>query len=210
MIFLFNLNLTNARMRENRESDRGATRAGLGQPRRSKSPVERNTGGDRGPTRVAENGGDGGNWFVVKSRNRKATQPEAGRRDSFRVSVRQEDENYGLQVRQRGDVRVHNQSAKESTNNNQMDGEGAARPPARGGTQVNPIYTQRLVSDSKQHGYAHSSIGNKVWAREARFADNDKKPLVVSKHVRRLEEVGEGRKDVVSAVGEGGKKCEIW
>jgi len=33
-------------MRENKESDHcGATRASLGQPRRSKSPVERNIGG---------------------------------------------------------------------------------------------------------------------------------------------------------------------
>jgi len=47
-------------MRENRESDhRGATRASLGQPCRSKSPAERNIRGERGPARVADNGGVG-------------------------------------------------------------------------------------------------------------------------------------------------------
>jgi hypothetical protein len=147
-------------MRENRESERGATSAGLGQPRRGKSPVERNIWEDRGPARDAENGGDGGNWSVVKSQKRKSTQPKARRMDNFRVSVRQEDENYGMQVLQRGYDRVHNRSAKELTYDNQMDGGGDARPPARGGAQADPIYTQRLVSDSKQHGYAHSSTGN--------------------------------------------------
>jgi len=53
-------------------------------------------GGDRGPARVAENGGDGGDWSVVRSRKRKATQPGAGTRDSSRVSVRQEEESFGL------------------------------------------------------------------------------------------------------------------
>jgi len=52
----------------------------------------------------------------------------------------------------------------------------------------------------------------RVWAREARFdrfVENDKKPLVVSKHVRRLEEVGGRRKEVVPADGEGEKNVRL-
>jgi len=111
---------------------------------------------------VTENGGDGGDWSVVRSRKRKATQLEAGRRDNSRVSARQEGESFGLQVRQRGDSRVHNRSTKESSYNDQTDGAEVARPPAGGGAQANSTYTQRLVSDSKQQGNAHSTTGNKV------------------------------------------------
>jgi len=66
-----------------------SSRANLGQPRRSFSPAERYTRGARGPAGVAENGGDGGDLTVVRSRKRKATQPEAGRRDRSRVSAQQ-------------------------------------------------------------------------------------------------------------------------
>jgi len=62
----------------------GKPRVTLGQPCQSFSLVER--GGVRGPARVAKIGGDGGDWSVVRSRKRKASQPKAGRRDRSRDS----------------------------------------------------------------------------------------------------------------------------
>jgi len=77
-------------MREYREVlSGGRPRANLGQLRRSLSQAKIYLEGVRGPARVAEIGGDRGDWTVVRSRKRKATQPEAGRRDRSRVSERQ-------------------------------------------------------------------------------------------------------------------------
>lgn len=60
------------------------------QPCRSLSPVERYTGGDRGPAWEAEIGGDRGDLSVVRSRKRKATQPDDRGQDMFWDSERQE------------------------------------------------------------------------------------------------------------------------
>jgi len=44
--------------------------------------------GGSGSSQGGRNQGEGGNWCVVRSRKRKATQPEDGRRDMSRVSTR--------------------------------------------------------------------------------------------------------------------------
>lgn len=51
---------------------------------------QRDTLGDRGPAWVAENGGDRGDWSVVRSRKRKATQLEDRGRNSSRFSGQHE------------------------------------------------------------------------------------------------------------------------
>ena len=60
-----------------------------GPPHRSFSPAKRflgGGGGERGPARVAESGGDRGDWAVVRSRKRKATEPDLRGRDWSRGS----------------------------------------------------------------------------------------------------------------------------
>ena len=59
----------------------GGSRASLRQPRRSFSPANRNHGGEWGPARVADIGGDRGFWLAVRSRKRKATEPDHRGRD---------------------------------------------------------------------------------------------------------------------------------
>jgi len=83
---------------ENRERTGDQPRAILGKERRSYSSAVR--GGERGPARVAENGRGREEWSVVRSRKRKASQPEAGIRDKFRDAERFDNTGNGLEVRQ--------------------------------------------------------------------------------------------------------------
>jgi hypothetical protein len=53
---------------------------------------------------------------VVRSRKRKATQPEARSQYMSRVSERQGDEDNGLQVRQSRDTSVHHRSSQVQVN----------------------------------------------------------------------------------------------
>jgi hypothetical protein len=87
--------------RRERESG-GRPRANLGPPRRSLSPAERYTGGDRDPARVAEIGGHRGDWSVVRSRKRKATEPEHRGQHRFQGSDWQG-----------GEVRVYGQTRRQ-------------------------------------------------------------------------------------------------
>ena len=63
------------------------SRATLGKPRRSLSPAEIFTGG-QGSSHSGRKGGNRGDWSVVRSRKRKATQPETERRDKSTISER--------------------------------------------------------------------------------------------------------------------------
>jgi hypothetical protein len=56
------------------------------QPRRSYSPAKIHYGGVRVPARVAEIGVERGNWTVVRSRKRKATELDRRGRDRSRGS----------------------------------------------------------------------------------------------------------------------------
>jgi len=70
--------------------------------------------GERGSAWVAENGGDRGDWSVVRSRKRKVTQPEDRGRDRSRVSER----HGGLvQLRRKAqrDYRTDDREARRST-----------------------------------------------------------------------------------------------
>jgi RNA recognition motif-containing protein len=72
-------------MRASERLSGGDSRAYLGQPRRNFSPAERIIGRDWGPARVADIGGDRGDWSVVRSRKRKATEQEYRGQDRSRV-----------------------------------------------------------------------------------------------------------------------------
>lgn len=75
------------KMRAREKVSGGRPRVPLGQPRRSFSSAERYTEGEQGPARVAEiRGGDRGDWSVVRSRKRKATEPDHRGQDRSRGS----------------------------------------------------------------------------------------------------------------------------
>jgi len=196
---------------------------------------------------------------VVRSRKRKATQPDAGRRDNSRVSERHEDDGSGLQVRQDRDSRVHLRFNKGKVDADHSHVHGGSRTQQNGDVKLGSTYNTDIAEASSKQERHHSSSGNvsyyftnipeclpifllrqqfevcivltdvfvarqrnargqvygfvrfshvknadklskalnnvlfghiRVWAREARFdrfADNDKKPLVVSKQTRHKE-----------------------
>jgi len=84
---------------------------------------------------VADIRGDGGNWFGVRSRKMKAMQPDAGKRDRYKVSERYDDARSGQQVRQSRDgSRVHLRSSKvqaEGTQPTCNTGKRSKSPDAR-------------------------------------------------------------------------------
>jgi len=99
---------------------------------------------------------------VVRSRKRKATQPDAGRRDNSRDFERHEDGGSGLHVRQVRDSRVHLRFIKGKADVDQSHVHGGSRVQHNGDVKIGSTRNSGIAAASGKQERGHSSSGNTV------------------------------------------------